>query len=73
MTAAIRLSVSGMSCASCVVFVEDALNEVAGVSVANVNFAEHTATIEGGASAEALIDAVQSAGYDAAELTGAED
>jgi len=73
MTAAIRLSVSGMSCAGCVASVEKALNTVAGVSLANVNFAEHTATIEGGASAEALIDAVQSAGYDAAELTGAED
>jgi len=70
---AIRLSVSGMSCAGCVSSVEEALKGVAGVSVANVNFAEHTASVEGDVSAQALIDAIQSAGYDAAELVSAED
>lgn len=69
----IRLSISGMSCAGCVSSVEDALKGVAGVSLANVNFAEHTATVAGEISAQDLIDAVQSAGYDAAELVSAED
>jgi len=73
MSKQIRLSISGMSCAGCVSSVEDALNNVAGVSAASVNFAEHTAMVEGDASAQSLIDAVQSAGYDAAELISAED
>ena len=68
-----RLSISGMSCAGCVSSVEGALQSVTGVSAASVNFAEHTAVVEGDASAQSLIDAVQSAGYDAAELVSAED
>ena len=68
-----RLSISGMSCAGCVSSVEGALKGVAGVSMASVNFAEHTAVAEGGASAQSLIEAVRAAGYDAAELTSAAD
>jgi len=73
MSAATRLSVSGMSCAGCVASVEDAIKSVDGVLVASVNFAEHTATIEGEVSAETLVEAIRAAGYDAAQLTGAED
>jgi len=73
MSEPIRLSVSGMSCAGCVGAVEDALRGVDGVAEANVNFAEHTALVAGSMSAQQLIDAVKSAGYDAAELRGAED
>ena len=73
MNKTIRLSVSGMSCAGCVSSVEKALQGVVGVAIANVNFAEHTATIEGEVSAQSLVEAIRSAGYDAAELTGAED
>lgn len=62
-----------MSCAGCVSSVEKALNGVVGVALANVNFAEHTATIEGDMTAQSLVDAIRSAGYDAAEMTGAED
>jgi Cu+-exporting ATPase len=62
-----------MSCAGCVASVEDAIKSVDGVLVASVNFAEHTATIEGEVSAETLVEAIRSAGYDAAQLTGAED
>jgi len=68
-----RLSISGMSCAGCVSSVERALQGVDGVSAASVNFAEHTAVAEGDAPVQALIDAVQSAGYDAAELTSVAD
>ncbi|MCH7881535.1 MAG: copper-translocating P-type ATPase [Proteobacteria bacterium] len=73
MSAATRLSVSGMSCAGCVASVEDAINSVDGVSLASVNFAEHTATIEGNVSVESLVSAIRSAGYDAAQLLGSED
>lgn len=68
-----RLSISGMNCAGCVSSVERALNGVAGVSTASVNFAEHTAVAEGNASVQLLIDAVRAAGYDAAELVSAAD
>jgi len=73
MSAATRLSISGMSCASCVTSVEDAINSVDGVSLASGNFAEHTARIEGEVLAESLVEAIRAAGYDAAQLTGAED
>jgi len=68
-----RLSISGMSCAGCVSSVEGALKGVAGVSAASVNFAEYTAIAEGDVPAQALIDAVRAAGYDAAELINAAD
>jgi P-type Cu+ transporter len=73
MSEAIRLSISGMSCAGCVASAEDALKGVSGVTIANVNFAEHTAIVEGKVTAQALINAIRSAGYNAAELTGAND
>jgi Cu+-exporting ATPase len=69
----IRLSISGMSCASCVSAVEQSLRAVPGVDEANVNLVERTALISGTASAEALIAAVRKASYDAAELKGLED
>lgn len=68
-----RLSLSGMNCAGCVSRVETALNNVAGVVSATVNFAEHTATVEGDAPADVLVKAVSDAGYEAAELRGADD
>ncbi len=68
-----RLSISGMSCAGCVAAVEGALRRVPGVVEANVNFAEHTADVSGEVRSQTLVDAVQSAGYEAAELKGRED
>ncbi len=68
-----RLSISGMSCAGCVATVENALKNVPGVIEAAVNFAEHTATVRGGADAKALVAAVTASGYGAAELRGVED
>ncbi|MDH5445298.1 MAG: heavy metal translocating P-type ATPase [Gammaproteobacteria bacterium] len=68
----IRLSISGMSCAGCVASVEKALNEAPGVSHAVVNFAEHTAMVEGDINGPDLIDAVVKAGYEAAELASEE-
>ena len=63
-----RLSISGMSCAGCVASVENALRNVGGVENATVNFAEHTASVEGNVSVDDLIKSVVSAGYGAAEM-----
>jgi Cu+-exporting ATPase len=62
-----------MSCAGCVSAVEQALKTVPGVQQATVNFAEHTAEVEGSAAPSLLIKAVADAGYDAAELQSAAD
>jgi len=72
-TEPLRLSISGMSCAGCVSTVEEALKNTPGVEQASVNFAEHTASVTGSASAETLIHSVEAAGYGAAELKSAED
>ncbi len=69
----VRLSINGMSCAGCVSRVEKALQGVPGVSSASVNFAEHTATVQGDADARALIAEVAATGYEAAELTSIDD
>ncbi|MGD8742759.1 MAG: heavy metal translocating P-type ATPase [Granulosicoccaceae bacterium] len=69
----VRLSIGGMSCAGCVAAVEDALRKTDGVESASVNFAEHTAEVNGSAESAELIRAVVAAGYEAAELRGAED
>jgi len=68
-----RLSIGGMSCAGCVASVETALNSVAGVEEANVNFAEHTAIVKGDMDIADVISAVKLASYDAAELKGGAD
>ena len=69
----IRLSISGMSCAGCVTSVEKALRGVPGVDAASVNFAEHTAAVEGSVEPAKLIEAVTAAGYEAAELQSLDD
>lgn len=71
--AKIRLSIVGMSCAGCVSKTEKALQAVQNVSNATVNFAEHTATVEGNVTPETLIQAVHEIGFEAAELVNEED
>lgn len=63
--AAFSLSISGMTCASCVTRVEKALRKVPGVAEASVNLATEKAQIRalGGVSPDMLIDAVTKAGY----------
>ncbi|MDZ7752736.1 MAG: heavy metal translocating P-type ATPase [Gammaproteobacteria bacterium] len=68
-----NLSISGMACAGCVGAVEQALAGVDGVRSATVNFAEHTARVEGDVEPLALVKAVKDAGYDAAEMVSIED
>ena len=62
-----ELSIQGMTCASCVGRVEKALTRVDGVQTATVNLATERATITGLVTPEALIEAVQDAGYEAYE------
>ncbi len=71
--ASIRLSVTGMSCAGCVKTVEDALTSVAGVVSASVNFADHSAVVEGQPDVDVLRQTVQSVGYDVAVMQALED
>lgn len=60
-----QLLINGMSCASCVSRVQKALQAVPGVTQARVNLAERTALVMGSASAQALVSAVEGAGYGA--------
>ena len=60
-----QLLIDGMSCASCVSRVQNALSGVPGVTQARVNLAERTALVMGSASASDLISAVEKAGYGA--------
>lgn len=63
-----RLHVTDMSCAGCVETVERTLRSLPGVSDAQVNFAERTATVTGDVSPEVLVNAVGRAGYTASLL-----
>ncbi|WP_288791057.1 copper-exporting P-type ATPase CopA [uncultured Enterobacter sp.] len=60
-----QLLINGMSCASCVSRVQNALQAVPGVAQARVNLAERTALVMGSASATDLVQAVEKAGYGA--------
>jgi Cu+-exporting ATPase len=56
--------IKGMSCASCAVQIENALNKTAGVEKATVNFLTQQATVEGDIDAGVVKKAVESVGYD---------
>ena len=66
--AGIRLQVTGMTCASCVMRVEKSLKAIPGVRDASVNLATEQATVEAdpAVSADVLASAVRKAGYDVA-------
>ncbi|CAI2404675.1 copper-exporting P-type ATPase CopA [Serratia liquefaciens] len=61
----VQLLLTGMSCASCVSKVQNALQSVSGVDQARVNLAERSALITGSADPQALVAAVEKAGYGA--------
>lgn len=60
-----QFSVSGMSCAACSARVEKAVRTVPGVTSVSVNLLTNSMTVEGTASDEDIIHAVQKAGYGA--------
>ncbi|MED5468012.1 MAG: cation transporter, partial [Pseudomonadota bacterium] len=68
----IALAVSGATCASCVNTIEKALMSVPGVTHAHMNLADSTATASGDADPQALVQAVESAGYGARVIEDAD-
>ena len=59
--------VTGMSCAACSARVEKAVSAVEGVSACSVSLLTNSMGVEGTASAEAIIAAVEAAGYGASK------
>lgn len=57
--------VTGMTCAACQAHVEKAVSGVPGVDRVTVSLLTHSMTVEGAATPESVISAVQNAGYDA--------
>ena len=65
-----QYNVTGMSCAACSTRVEKAVSKVPGVTSCSVSLLTNSMGVEGTASAEAVVSAVQAAGY-GASLKGA--
>ncbi len=59
------ITVEGMTCGHCEQTVEEALEDVDGVTAATADRERESATIEGSAETDALVSAVTEAGYDA--------
>ncbi|TDR80688.1 heavy metal translocating P-type ATPase [Paludibacterium purpuratum] len=71
----LRVRVSGMTCAACAARIEKVLNRLPGVT-AGVNFADESATVRfpaGLTTADAVVAAIERAGYGAQLETGAPD
>ena len=60
---AIQLNVTEMTCNNCVKHVTDALNAVAGVEAIEVNLEKGKVTVKGSADSQALVSALDAAGY----------
>ncbi len=60
-----HFSVTGMSCAACSARVERAVRDVLGVSECSVNLLTNSMVVEGTASTDEIINAVERAGYGA--------
>ncbi len=60
-----QYSVTGMSCAACSARVEKAVEKVEGVTACSVSLLTNSMGVEGTASAQEIISAVEAAGYGA--------
>ena len=60
-----QYNVTGMSCAACSARVEKAVGKVPGVTACSVSLLTNSMGVEGGASPEAVMSAVEAAGYGA--------
>ena len=58
-----QYTVTGMSCAACSARVEKAVSKVSGVTSCSVSLLTNSMGVEGDASAESIILAVEEAGY----------
>ncbi|SEA13711.1 copper chaperone [Haloplanus vescus] len=59
------LTVDGMSCSHCEQTVEEALEDVAGVTGATADHESGSVTVDGEADVDSLVAAVEDAGYEA--------
>jgi len=62
-----RITVSGMSCEGCEENVEEALTAVSGVTAVDVDRTTEVASIEGSATVDELVAAIEEAGYEATD------
>ena len=67
-----KYNITGMSCAACQAHVEKAVSKVPGVDSVSVSLLTNSMGVEGSASSEAIVKAVEDAGYGAA-IQGAEE
>lgn len=65
-----QYTVTGMSCAACSARVEKAVSKVQGVTSCSVSLLTNSMGVEGSAQPEAVIAAVEAAGYGAAKKSG---
>ena len=65
-----KYEITGMSCAACVARVEKAVKSVEGVTSVSVNLLTNSMNVEGAASDEAIVKAVEKAGYGAKKSGG---
>ncbi len=68
-----QYTVSGMSCAACQARVEKAVSGVPGVTACSVSLLTNSMGVEGTASPESIIRAVEKAGYGASEKGAAQE
>ena len=61
-----QFTVTGMTCAACSARVEKAVSKVPGVSACSVSLLTNSMGVEGSASKQEIISAVEQAGYAAA-------
>ena len=67
-----KYNITGMSCTACQAHVEKAVSKVPGVESVSVSLLTNSMGVEGSASSEAIVKAVEDAGYGAA-VQGAEE
>lgn len=65
-----QYTVTGMSCAACSARIEKAVSEVEGVTSCSVSLLTNSMGVEGNATADEIISAVQNAGYGASVKNG---
>ena len=68
-----QYTVTGMSCAACSARVEKAVSKVEGVTSCSVSLLTNSMGVEGSASPEAIIKAVEDAGYGASPNSSARE
>ena len=59
------ITVEGMTCGHCEQTVEEVLEDVTGVTAVTADREAETVTVEGDAKKQALVDAIDEAGYEA--------